>query len=204
MIDAGGGDDSVNQIDNSHLDRGSVNSVFADPFQNPERGAGQFINGNDGNDRLWGREGSDVLIGGAGNDFLNGRAGADTYYVMTEHQGNDVIYDSGYPFSSDGWDWHYQDWFYRKEGFPNWRNFLNSGVLPQLPEFPVNDYAALDPIVRAGILARDTVEFAPGLALSDLQFAWGQADVIAPDGRTSVKTSLNSPHLTCRKICRVI
>ena len=191
MIDAGAGDDSVNQIDDSVIDRGFSNREFADPYQNAERGAGQFIYGNAGNDQLWGRETSDQLIGGQGNDFLNGRAGADTYYVMPGNQGVDVIYDSGYPFSFDGWDWAYKNWFYEEAGFPNWRELGSSGVLPELPEFPVNDYVALDPIIRAGILARDTVEFAPGISLSDLQFACGRAVVISPDGSTSTMNSLD-------------
>ena len=126
-----------------------------------ERGAGQFINGNDGNDWLWGREGSDVLIGGAGSDFLNGRAGADTYYVLRESQGNDVIYDSGYPFSYDGWDLLYKNWFYENVGYRNWVDLQYSSVLPSLPAFPVNDFEALDPIVRAGILAMVRAVAAP-------------------------------------------
>ena len=191
IIDAGGGDDTVNMIDNNSLDRGFVDREFADPFQSPEAGPAQMINGNDGNDRLWGRSGSDFLIGGAGNDFLNGRAGADTYFILREGQGNDVIYDSGYPFSYDGWDTLYKNWFYENAGFPNWLDLQYSGVLPSLPAFPINDFEALDPIVRAGILARDTVEFAPGIAMDDLRFSWGRAEVAQVDGSTTLMRSLD-------------
>jgi Ca2+-binding RTX toxin-like protein len=190
LIDGGAGDDSINQIDEYYLDRGFT-SDRADPNKSPEMGAGQFIYGNDGNDSIWGREGADVLIGGQGNDFLNGRAGADTYFVLRNDAGTDVIYDSGFPASYDGWDWIYKNWFYEKEGFTDWVDQQYTGTLPDLPPFPIYDYEALDPIVRAGILARDTVEFAPGLALSDLQFAWGRGNVVLPDGSTAQMMSLD-------------
>ena len=146
---------------------------------------------NDGNDQLWGRQASDVLIGGEGYDFLNGRAGADTYYVTPDTAGIDVIHDSGTPFSYDGWQEPYANWFYQNQGYPNWRELRYSGTLPDLPRFPVNDFEALDPWVRAGIFGRDTVEFAPGLALGDLQFAWGYAEVVAPDGSATTMNSLD-------------
>ena len=187
MIDGGAGDDIVNQFSGS--DR-----TFVDPADDsgyaPEY-AGQFIYGNDGNDLLWGTRASDVIIGGEGNDFLNGRAGADTYYVLPDTTGIDVIYDSGTPFSYDGWKQYFDDWYYKNQGYPNWRELRYSGTLPDLPEFPVNDYQALDPWVRAGIFGNDTVEFAPGLALGDLHFAWGQADVMSNDGSIETMHTLD-------------
>ncbi len=187
FIDAGAGDDVVNQ--QNFDERGFVDTD--NPERSPELGAGQFIYGGDGNDNLWGTGGSDQLIGGQGHDFLNGGAGADTYYILPTAQGSDVIYDSGYPFSYDGWEEIYKNWFYGKEGYPNWHDLQYSGMLPDLPDFPINDYEALDAIVRAGVLARDTIEFAPGIALGDLSFAWGQADVTLIDGSTTPMRSLD-------------
>ena len=189
MIDAGDGDDHVNQVDDYFLDRSFID--IDNPVYSPEFTPGQFIYGNDGNDQLWGRQASDVLIGGEGYDFLNGRAGADTYYVTPDTAGIDVIHDSGTPFSYDGWQEPYANWFYQNQGYPNWRELRYSGTLPDLPRFPVNDFEALDPWVRAGIFGRDTVEFAPGLALGDLQFAWGYAEVVAPDGSATTMNSLD-------------
>lgn len=37
-----------------------------------------YLDGGDGNDRLWGATGDDILVGGAGSDFLYGGNGVDT------------------------------------------------------------------------------------------------------------------------------
>ena len=187
MIDGGAGDDIVNQFGTS--DRSFIDQD--DPVNSPQFALGQFIYGNDGNDKLWGRQYSDVLIGGNGNDFLNGAGGTDTYYVLPDATGIDVIYDSGTPFSYDGWEEVYANWFYQNQGYPNWRELRYSGTLPELPELSVNDYQKLDPWVRAGVIGHDTVEFAPGLTLADLHFAWGQADVTSTDGSVTAMHSLD-------------
>jgi Ca2+-binding RTX toxin-like protein len=53
---------------------------------------GATLNGNGGNDRLYGGVGNDVLIGGAGNDVVTGGLGSDVFQFAI-HQGHDVITD---------------------------------------------------------------------------------------------------------------
>lgn len=54
------------------------------------------LSGGDGNDQILADSGDDTLVGGAGNDRLEGSYGSDTYlYGLGD--GNDDLYDSGYP-----------------------------------------------------------------------------------------------------------
>ncbi len=52
-----------------------------------------------------------------------------------------------------------------------------------------NNFAALQPYFEAGLLPMKTVSFGPGLSLSDISLAWGEA--ISPlDGGTHVTLDL--------------
>jgi Ca2+-binding RTX toxin-like protein len=53
------------------------------------------LQGNVGNDRLFGKSGNDTLHGGSGSDYLRGDAGNDTYHWGIG-DGNDTIYDYSY------------------------------------------------------------------------------------------------------------
>ncbi|MBI4989894.1 MAG: putative Ig domain-containing protein, partial [Rhodocyclales bacterium] len=46
-------------------------------------------------------------------------------------------------------------------------------ALPEALQIHANDYAALAPLVRAGYIAEDVVQFGPGIAPEDLIFSWG-------------------------------
>jgi Ca2+-binding RTX toxin-like protein len=50
------------------------------------------VNGNTGNDTLYGEDGNDLIDGGAGDDILDGGYGDDTY-VFSGAFGNDQIND---------------------------------------------------------------------------------------------------------------
>ena len=75
-----------------------------------------ILNGEAGNDVLWGAEGDDMLDGGTGNDVLNGSSGDDTLtggsgsdiFEFTATSGNDTITD----FNKDEDELH----FYFREG----------------------------------------------------------------------------------------
>lgn len=137
---------------------------------------GAVLYGNAGDDELRGSDAHDTLIGGAGTDRLDGRAGADTYVVgITD--GWDIIEDTGHlhlrwgevgPPTSP-----YSDWYYRSIGYPNYMWYGVDDPLPPLPRLQPNDYLALQPLIEAGVIERDTVEFAPGIAATDLTFSWG-------------------------------
>ena len=72
VINAGGGDDVI--------DLTSTNFILSQ---------GVVINGETGNDTLWGSNGHDVIDGGEGNDTLFGGAGDDT---LTGGDGDDVFH----------------------------------------------------------------------------------------------------------------
>ena len=84
IINAGEGDDIV--------DLTSVNFVVVNPLE---------LNGEAGNDTLWGSTGNDTLNGGEGSDRLNGGSGDDQLtggadkdtFQFTASSGNDTIID---------------------------------------------------------------------------------------------------------------
>jgi len=178
IIDAGEGDDQINISVNDEAFLSA--SGF---YPGTKNYAGSFLYGNAGDDVVYGRGWDDVLIGGAGTDYLDGRSGADTYLVLVNDDGIDLVNDSGYmePPIPEARSTGYQDWYYRSIGINDWESLkyeLSDSGQPLLPPLPVissMDYEALAPLYAAGVIQKDTIEFGAGIALADLSFNWGQS-----------------------------
>jgi Ca2+-binding RTX toxin-like protein len=72
-----------------------VNAAAANLIVTPQ-GTGYAaldIDGQNGNDTLYGSAGDDKLTGGRGNDYLSGAAGNDTYVLTTNYGDTDTIYE---------------------------------------------------------------------------------------------------------------
>ena len=115
LIDAGGGDDTVQA--------GIYDFVYGgDGFDSVY--GGRLVYGGNGNDflsggtNLYGGAGDDSLqggvfmAGGAGDDILSGQAGATTFYIDPTKAGQDRIEDTG------GSRLAFEDWYYHKLGIP--------------------------------------------------------------------------------------
>lgn len=194
LVDAGGGNDRV---------FGSADAVIYGGAGNDSLQQGHLLLGGPGDDSLIGGA---ILVGGEGNDYLEGWTGASRYLVDPNETGVDTIVDSG---ESD-WacrDWYYNsigiaDWGFRREyagtyvvpvdegqfvyysyeeipfEYRNDAQFIEP--LPDLPPIAASDYAALQPLYDADVVEQDALEFAAGIALSDLVLSWGQTSLTSP------------------------
>ncbi len=153
-----------------------------DEYDGPydSRAGGSLYYGNDGNDVILGDRGgnpkslgkasNDLVVGGRGNDWLDGGAGEDTYRFNLGDAGTDVVLDTGIldlylhmeamEYRSRAIDWY-------KKTYPG----------QPFPVIDDNDYGALAEFVAAGVMPKDTVEFGPGITVSDLSFSWGEITV---------------------------
>ncbi|MBI2319227.1 MAG: putative Ig domain-containing protein, partial [Betaproteobacteria bacterium] len=170
LVDAGAGDDVVRW---SGLSSAS--------------GRGNFLYGNAGADELSGGPANDVLVGGAGNDTLDGESGADTYLIVPGDGGFDLIDDTANTVIREpetGNFSKYSKWYYRGLGIEDFHSRMAGfgPPLPPLPQIAANNYTALAPLYAAGLIETDTVEFAAGIGLADLQFSWGQYQKPMPPG----------------------
>ena len=195
IVDAGAGDDVVSVTGRTGWEGNYGQDYFgSDPvyFDGPSDpgNIGAFLYGNAGNDSLLGGASDDVLIGGEGQDFVDGRGGADTYLVLAGGSGTDVIADTGViqdlllGFREATEVNRYSSWYYQSLGITDWEQRLSRGeALASLPpNIARNDYAALQPLVDAGVFEKDTVEFGRGITLADLSISWGEIvpDTVAP------------------------
>ncbi len=97
IINAGDGDDII--------DLTSANFVMANAIE---------INGEAGNDTLWGSNGNDIINGGTGNDTIFGGTGSDTLtggigndiFQFSATAGNDIITD--FDVNSDSIEFYYR------------------------------------------------------------------------------------------------
>jgi len=171
VIDAGAGNDTL--IAQNF-------STRYDSWQSLGFDYGAALYGNAGDDTLLGGSFQDLLIGGAGSDYLDGGQGADHYLITAHGTGMDVLYDSGtlpylvhdevFPNAFTAYlKWYYQDVQGTKieDLLP-----LDYGSLP--PAIDINDYAALQDLVSAGVIAPDVVEFESGITPADLTLTWGE------------------------------
>lgn len=178
VVDAGPGDDTITA--SFTLDWRYNQEFHISPWNHDEpydqRNAGSLLYGNAGDDHLTGGSANDVLIGGDGNDFMNGASGADTYVVMADDSGWDIIADTGYLGLHPETFWtRYQDWYYRSSGIYDWQERETRGeTLPPLPVVAINDYAAIAQLSAESVIETDTLEFGDGIALSDLSLSWGE------------------------------
>ncbi len=204
-ITAGGADNSIQTWGYSLVDAGAGDDVVLGGDNAWFRDGGTFLYGNAGDDTLLGGNRQDRLNGGSGSDYLDGKADADTYLVLAEGAGVDIIADSAtMPLWIDeevGRQYRtpYTDWYYESVGLPDWYSRFLDGSLPSLPPMiGRNDYAGLAPLYAAGLIARDTVEFGAGIAVEDLQLSWGQLvpDTALPDSGRSSWREKESLHTT--------
>ena len=201
VIDAGAGDDVVSVTGRTNWERNYGLGYYgfaSDPFSYdgpPDpRNIGAFLYGNAGNDTLLGGASDDVLSGGDGFDFVDGGGGADTYLVLANGNGTDVIGDGGTiedPFSDVREQPEinrYTTWYYQTLGITDWQDRLSRDEpLPSLPpNMARNDYAALQPLADAGVYAKDTVEFGGDIRLADLVLSWGELvpNTVVPVGES--------------------
>ena len=155
--------------------------------------------GNEGDDTIYGA--GDSLAGGAGNDTLMGGVGSDTYLAFSADTGVDTIVDSGFApdWEAQYLAWYYQsigiadpalhrdfggmfvtDWAYEGGAWASFEAVPEEyrdqvRYIEPLPEVTVpssNNYATLAPYFASGQSDLDVVEFADGLALSDLSLSW--------------------------------
>ncbi|HFD81385.1 MAG TPA: hypothetical protein ENK05_13485, partial [Gammaproteobacteria bacterium] len=180
-IHGGPGDNIITTSGYSIVDAGAGDDVLLGGSNGWYRQGGVFLDGNEGDDTLLGSDKEDVLTGGAGFDYVDGRDGADTYLVLAEGRGVDLIADSAtMPLYQEGaevieYRTPYLEWYYRSIGLPDWYERLGTGNLPSLPpDMARNDYAALEPLYQAGVIDQDTVEFGKGITLADLRLDWGR------------------------------
>ncbi len=89
MIDGGAGNDTLYA---SGIP--VISNEFA-YYTDDDLRIGGFLNGNDGNDALYGNYFQDTLIGGSGNDYLNGGFSQDIYVMFNGEFGVDRIWDTG-------------------------------------------------------------------------------------------------------------
>ena len=160
-VDAGGGDDVVNGHGFN-----TFGENLAAYYPSGTQNVGAFINGNTGNDSIFGTMGNDIIVGGDGSDILDGGVGEDRYFILANQTGNDVIRDSGAlsVWNSDTYKTAYDFWYYQQRGYSNDQIYS----LPEAPFISPTDYAALQPLYDAGLIGKDTVEFGEGISLSNL------------------------------------
>jgi len=84
-----GVDSTARMIDLETINAGEGNDIVDLTSDNFVLANGVSINGEEGNDTLWGSNGDDVIDGGEGNDTLFGGAGDDT---LTGGDGDDVFH----------------------------------------------------------------------------------------------------------------
>ena len=182
VVDAGSGNDTVSanygfmdRWDWRYHESFERNPYRYDGAYDP-RNIGALLYGNAGDDLLSGGEANDVLVGGDGDDRLDGHAGEDTYLVLPAEAGIDVIADSGVlGRDPETFSTRYRDWYYQSLGIPDWQAQENAGAaLPALPQVPLNDYNTLEQLAVAGVIERDSVEFADGITVDDLTLSWGE------------------------------
>ncbi|MDT8388715.1 MAG: calcium-binding protein [Thiogranum sp.] len=177
-ITAGASDNLVRASGRSTVDAGPGNDVIYGYDIGAD--AGSFQYGNSGNDILLGGKYPDTLLGGSGLDYLDGGRGGDTYLVLAEGSGFDVIADSGamplqLHHEIEYYRTRFSDWYYESIGLPNWYSWFLNDTLPSLPpNIARHDYAALEPLYANGVIIPDTVEFAAGIGPADLSVSWGQ------------------------------
>jgi len=89
LIYGGAGDDVIDGEGGSNVIYGGAGDDTID--NNNSSATGDVVYGGDGNDSIWGAGGdaSDTLYGDAGNDYINGELGDDVIYGGT---GNDSLY----------------------------------------------------------------------------------------------------------------
>ena len=171
LIDGGAGNDRIT------VHGGQFPGFYIEDELDPGN-IGSLLYGNDGNDSLFGSNANDFLTGGAGDDILNGRFGADTYIVLADETGTDLIADSGVVRSHPEEEFltRYTDWFYQSLGMTDWENnVINNVPLSVLPpNIARNDFAALEPLYQAGVYAIDTVEFGAGITPDNISVSLGQ------------------------------
>ncbi|MEQ1529115.1 MAG: putative Ig domain-containing protein [Methylococcales bacterium] len=195
LIDAGAGDDTL-------YASGWIGRNYGYVYDK-ESGVGGLLYGNNGNDHLYGGHKQDVLIGGNGDDYLDGSYSADTYYVTLNQQGTDTLFDTGAPTDLNtglagrvGEKPHYDEianYYYSSLGISNWadnyvaqnwgpfspmlsRNLVN-GLIP-LPA--ADDFNWINKFVDQGLLPADQLNFAKGIKLHDLSFAWSREILESP------------------------
>jgi Ca2+-binding RTX toxin-like protein len=76
FVDAGAGEDTIRVLENWGPNR---------PV------AENFLYGNAGSDRIYGGAHWDILAGGEGDDYLQGQFGGDTYLVLPQESGTDIV-----------------------------------------------------------------------------------------------------------------
>lgn len=76
FVDAGAGNDTIRVLENW-----GPNMPVAE----------NFLYGNAGNDRIYGGAHWDILAGGAGDDYLQGQFGGDSYWVLPQESGTDIV-----------------------------------------------------------------------------------------------------------------
>ncbi|MDZ4142417.1 MAG: putative Ig domain-containing protein, partial [Methylotenera sp.] len=155
-VDAGAGDDFIS----------GNGAVFYPGSTLGFSSVGAFLNGNAGNDNIFGTFSNDIIIGGDGDDTLDGGVGADRYIFLADQTGVDSISDSSYlhAINGDTLKSDYDFWYYRSLGYTDDAIYQ----LPDAPYIAANNYAALAPLYAAGIIEKDTVEFGTGITLADL------------------------------------
>ena len=167
---------------------------------------GSLQYGGDGDDVLLG---GSVLSGGAGSDTLEGGVSRTRYLIDPTQAGVDLIWDVGdsdaayadsYYASQliqdfdrrQQWGGYYtsasasSDSGYFKYDDPNnpppsWvTDPIYIEPLPIVPRPAANDYAAMQALYDTGVVLMDTVEFAAGISLADLQLSWGEVSQVSP------------------------
>ncbi|MCB1153860.1 VWA domain-containing protein, partial [bacterium] len=82
------GDSKANKIE-----AGKGDDYIYGEYSSTEKGSGDVLKGEEGNDRIYGYAGKDRIDGGPGNDYLNGGEQAD---VIRGGTGNDTLYGDDY------------------------------------------------------------------------------------------------------------
>lgn len=140
---------------------------------------GIYVNGNDGDDTIFGTYNNDIIVGGDGDDYLDGGQGADHYYFFAADNGVDRINDSDaiskLPLNFESNINVYEAYFY---GFknrilsPDLKLRYERESLPDMPVLNATDYNQLTELYEHGVIPVDTVHFGPGISLNDLILSW--------------------------------
>ncbi len=161
---------------------------------------GAIMFGGHGNDQLWGHayegsetnrycfagvdQGTDMVVDDGWIGFWEGSTefyyealdpyflgqGADHWAARYFHAGEWVV------VNGNEWRSFYQTEEDAQAAAATWGGTaLYVEALPEELQLQADDHAGLAPLVSAGLIDEDTVEFGPGIAPENLTFAWGRA-----------------------------